>query len=287
MQFTKTSLALSLAAAAGLSGLSAISPATSEAAARCTAGTLLGRYTLKSNLTNQSVRAGIGSGAYVGAKSNRVGGNTSWETFDVYDLGNRNGLNGGTYALRSTQDPNRWVGVNNQKALQLQRGCTTNSRSRLFRANKIGRVLQLQSLANGQWVIQRSNGMLHANAATTGGNVPKALQFRMGRVSSPSPSPTPAPGPSASNLTGTWKGNNAGSYTIRQTGAIVSWNGRGRNYSNVFIGQRQGDTVSGYWQDTAGSQTQNSGRLTFKIVNGSELVRISHTGALGNSRWSR
>ena len=287
MQFTKTSLALSLAAAAGLSGLSAISPATSEAAARCTAGTLLGRYTLKSNLTNQYVRAGIGSGAYVGAKSNRVGGNTSWETFDVYDLGNRNGLNGGTYALRSTQDPNRWVGVNNQKALQLQRGCTTNSRSRLFRANKIGRVLQLQSLANGQWVIQRSNGMLHANAATTGGNVPKALQFRMGRVSSPSPSPTPAPGPSASNLTGTWKGNNAGSYTIRQTGAIVSWNGRGRNYRNVFIGQRQGDTVSGYWQDAASSQTQNAGRLTFKIVNGSELVRISHTGALGNSRWSR
>ena len=173
MQFTNTSLALSLAAAAGLSGLSAISPATSEAAARCTAGTLLGRYTLKSNLTNQYVRAGIGSGGYVGAKSDRVGGNTSWETFDVYDLGNRNGLNGGTYALRSTQDPNRWVGVNNQKALQLQRGCTTNSRSRLFRANKIGRVLQLQSLANGQWVIQRSNGMLHANAATTGGNVPK------------------------------------------------------------------------------------------------------------------
>ena len=195
MQFAKASLALSLAATAGLSGLSAISPATSEAAARCTAGTLLGRYTLKSNLTNQYVRAGIGSGAYVGAKSDRVGGNTSWETVDVYDLGNRNGLNGGTYALRSTQDPNRWVGVNNQKALQLQRGCTTNSRSRLFRANKIGRVLQLQSLANGQWVIQRSNGMLHANAATTGGNVPKALQFRMGRISSPSPSPTPAPGP--------------------------------------------------------------------------------------------
>ena len=287
MQFAKASLALSLATAAGLSGLSAINPAASEAATRCTAGTLLGRYTLKSQLTNQYVRAGIGSGAYVGAKSDRVGGNTSWETFDVYDLGNRNGLNGGTYALRSTQDPNRWVGVNNQKALKLQRGCTTNSRSRLFRANKLGRVLQLQSLANGQWVIQRSNGMLHANAATTGGNVPKALQFRMGRVSSPSPSPTPAPGPSASNLTGTWKGNNAGSYTIRQTGSIVSWNGRGGNFRNMFIGQRQGNTVSGYWQDTAGSQTQNSGRLTFKIVNGSELVRISHTGALGNSRWNR
>lgn len=287
MTFAKASLALSLAAAAGLSGLSVISPSASEAAIRCTAGTLLGRYTLKSQLTNYYVRAGIGSGSYVGAKANRVGGNTSWETFDIYDLGNRNGLNGGTYALRSTQDPNRWVGVNNNKALQLQRGCTTNSRSRLFRANKIGGILQLQSLANGQWVIQRSNGMLHANAATTGGNVPKALQFRMGRVSYTNPNSRPTPGPSTSNLTGTWRGNRAGLYTIRQTGSIVSWSGRGRDFRNIFIGQRQGNIVSGYWQDTAGSQTQNSGRLTFRIVNGSQLVRVNHTGALGNISWSR
>ena len=53
MQFAKASLALSLVAASGLSGLSAMSPATSEASTRCTAGTYLGRYTLKSNLTNQ------------------------------------------------------------------------------------------------------------------------------------------------------------------------------------------------------------------------------------------
>ena len=112
-----------------------------------------------------------------------------------------------------------------------------------------------------------------------------AIPYGPGQLAQPQSHP--GSGASASNLTGTWKGNNAGSYTIRQTGAIVSWNGRGRNYRNVFIGQRQGNTVSGYWQDAASSQTQNAGRLTFKIVNGSELVRISHTGALGNSRWSR
>ena len=61
-----------------LGGLSAINPSASEAATDA-AGTLLGRYTLKSQLTNQYVRAGIGSGAYVGAKSDRVGGNTSWK----------------------------------------------------------------------------------------------------------------------------------------------------------------------------------------------------------------
>ena len=42
-----------------------------------------------------------------------------------------------------------------------------------------------------------------------------------------------------------------------------------------------------FWQDTASSQTQNSGRLTFKVVNGSRLVRVSHTGSLGNSSWTR
>ena len=53
-----------------------------------------------------------------------------------------------------------------------------------------------------------------------------------------------------------------------------------RQFKNIFIGQRQGNTVSGLWQDTAGSQTQNSGRLTFKVVNGSRLVK-----SLGNSNW--
>jgi len=280
------------------------------------------------------------------------------------------------------------VSINSQKALQLMAGCTTGSKSRLFRANKVGNILQLQSLSNQQWVIQRSNDMLYANAPTTGGNVPKALQFRMGRVSSGSGQPQPpaqqqinlngwlrgnnkgdysaqrsgnafqmkgfingkpfnlitgtiqgniinatwknycnsstgslklridsnrlvkvggTPGFNTSwsasqrpavvssspdcndgrNLTGTWRGNNAGTYTIRQTGTIVSWQGRGGNYSNIFIGERRGNTVTGYWQDTTGSQTQNSGRLTFTVVNGSKLVKVSSTGALGNTSWTR
>lgn len=390
MNLTKASIALSLSAAAGLSAFTALTAAPAEALTKCSGGTLVGRYALKSNLNNKYVRAGLGSDAAVGATSTRIGGSKSWETFDIYDLGNREGLNGGTYALRSTQDPNRWVSVANNKALKLKRGCNTNSRTRLFMANKVGNTLQLQSLANRQWVIQRSNNMLNANAPTAGGNMPKALQFRMIRVSagsgSSSPSPaqpaqvklngwlkgnnkgvysaqrsgnkfqmkgflngkpfnlitgtiqgniinaswknycnsstgrlklriernrlvkiggnpgfntswTPTQRPTtvssspdcndARNLNGTWRGNNGGTYVVRQTGSIVSWSGRGGNFKNIFIGQRQGNTVSGYWQDTASSQTQNSGRLTFKVVNGSKLVRVSHTGALSNSSWTR
>ena len=56
----------------------------------------------------------------------------------------------------AARDPNRWVSVASNKALQLKKGCTTNSRNRLFMANKVGNTLQLQSLSNRQWVIQRS-----------------------------------------------------------------------------------------------------------------------------------
>jgi len=116
----------------------------------------------------------------MGAVSSRVGGSRSWETFDIYDLGNRNGLNGGTYALRSTQDPGRWVSVmNNREKLRLRRGCTTATRSRLFNANRVNSTVQLQSLKNRQWVILRSDNYLYANARALGGNVPRALQFTM------------------------------------------------------------------------------------------------------------
>ena len=392
MQLSKHSIAISLASLASLTCLTfnSYSPATA-ATTQCANGTLIGRYALRSEQTRQFVRAGIGARSALGAQSSRIGGNTSWETFDIYDLGNRNGLNGNTYALRSTQAPNRWVRVGRNQLLSLGTGCTTSSKSRLFVANRIGNVLQLQSLSNQQWVILRSNNLLYANAATAGGNVPRALQYKMIRLSSgqdntaPAPSPTPqvnlngwfqgnnkghyavqrsgnkvqmkgflngkpfnlitgtiqgniinaswknycnsstgtlklriegnkltkiggTPGfntswspsqrpsdyrtsspdcNSVSNLSGTWRGNRAGTYVIRQTGNIISWTGRGNNFSNIFIGQRSGNMVTGFWQDTAGSQTQNSGQLTFKVVNGSTLQRVNHTGALGNSSWSR
>ena len=396
MKSASKSILLSLIATAGLYTLAGQSAEASIA--KCTSGKLVGRYALKSKLNGKYVRGGIGSGSFVGAKSNRIGGNTSWETFDIYDLGNLSGLNGGTYALRSTQDSNRWVSVNNSKKLQLMGGCNSRTRNRLFVANKIGNTLQLQSLANQQWVIQRSNNMLNANALTAGGNVPRALQFAMVRQVAPTPAkPTPrdpatgqiqqprpqvnlngwfrgnnrgiysaqrsgnqfqmkgfinnkpfnlitgnitgnviratwknfcnnstgslrlrieqnrilkiggSPGfntswtptqsnsglsgkvdcNNASNLTGTWRGNKTGTYVIRQTGNIVSWSGKGGNFRNIFVGQRQGNTVTGYWQDTASSSTQNSGKLVFRVQGGSKLVKVSNTGALGNTSWSR
>ena len=154
-----------------------------EAAISCEAGRSIGRYALRSELTGQYVRGGVTSGGTitaVGAKATQIGGSNSWETFDIYDLGNRGGLNGNTFAFRSTIRPDRWLSVASNGSLQLAPGsCNTATRSSLFLANQVGNILQMQSLGNGQWVIQRSNGMLYANAPTAGGNVPKALQFSL------------------------------------------------------------------------------------------------------------
>lgn len=152
----------------------------------CENGRNLGRFALRSELTGKYVRGGVtagGTNTAVGAKADQIGGSSSWETFDIYDMGNRGGLNGNTYAFRSSLRPDRWLSVASDGSLQLAPGsCTTATRSSLFMANQVGNILQMQALGNRQWVIQRSNGMLYANAATAGGNVPKALQFTLQSV---------------------------------------------------------------------------------------------------------
>jgi hypothetical protein len=152
----------------------------------CENGRNLGRFALRSELTGKYVRGGVtagGTNTAVGAKADQIGGSSSWETFDIYDVGNRGGLNGNTYAFRSSLRPDRWLSVASDGSLQLAPGsCTTATRSSLFMANQVGNILQMQALGNQQWVIQRSNGMLYANAPTAGGNVPKALQFSLQAV---------------------------------------------------------------------------------------------------------
>lgn len=183
-EFNVTSGATSSGSSGGNNAGSDSGPSDTTAR-RCDAGRYLGRYALRSNQTGKFIRAGVGSNSVMGAVSSRIGGNRSWETFDIYELSSRNSINGGTLALRSTQDPGRWVSVaNNREKLRLRSGCTTATRSRLFNANRRNSTLQLQSLQNRQWVILRSDNYLYANAPGLGGNVPRALEFTMLRQQS-------------------------------------------------------------------------------------------------------
>jgi hypothetical protein len=141
---------------------------------------LIGRFGLRSGLNNKLVRGGVkaeGTITSVGAFSDQLAG---WESFDIYDLSNKDGLSGGSVALRSVQDPSRWLSIGERNSLQLAAAvCTTSTKTNLFNMNRLGDSIQLQSLVNGQWVIQRSNNLLYANANHAGGNGPQALLFKL------------------------------------------------------------------------------------------------------------
>ncbi|WP_114992137.1 hypothetical protein, partial [Synechococcus sp. UW179A] len=279
MNFATKSLALSFVAAAGLSGFDTLAPLSARAVTRCNSGTLLGRYSLKSEVTNKYVRAGIGSGAYVGATSNRVSGSTSWETFDIYDLSNRDGLTGTIYALRSTQDPNSWVSVNSQKKLKLMRGCNTASRNRLFRANRVSNILQLQSLSNQLWVMRGPDRMLYANAAPMGGNVPKEMQYRLTRLGSGPSSPDTQP---QVNLNGWFRGNNKGVYSAQRSGNSFQMKGflNGKPF-NLITGNIQGNIINASWKNYC---NRNTGSLKLRITSNG-LVKVGGNPGF-NTSWS-
>lgn len=154
----------------------------------------------------------------------------------------------------------------------------------------------------GQAVLAFNNGVLTRmsgsakNNSWARSNPPATVKPNPRCPTAPAPNP-PAPTPPANpphnppaqavNLSGTWIGNDGGTYTFYQSGNTLSWRGRGGNFRNTFTGQIRGNTIQGYWQDTAGSVTQNSGQITLRFDSANELVRISHTGAFTGTRWTR
>lgn len=96
----------------------------------------------------------------------------------------------------------------------------------------------------------------------------------------------------AADLTGTWKGDDGGTYYLRQVGNQLFWYGERSTanpaWSNVFTGRVQGDRVRGEWADVPKGRTMNEGRLDLSIERrGNELVAERKTGGFGGSRWTR
>jgi len=134
----------------------------------------------------------------------------------------------------------------------------------------------------------------------SGGNSPSA-----GASSSASPSADPAagvvPGCDPSNpdatggLTGVWEASDNGVYYIRQTGdACVWWFGTdvgrsvGNQFSNVAVGQVEGDLIYLEWADVPYGNLLNGGVLTLQVSpDGNTLTAISATGGFGGHTWTR
>lgn len=91
----------------------------------------------------------------------------------------------------------------------------------------------------------------------------------------------------AADLTGTWMGNDGGTYYVRQMGSVIAWFGERKTFSNVFVGTRSGSTITGEWADVPKGSILGGGTLTLNLANGFTLDRTGATGGFGGSQWQR
>jgi len=127
---------------------------------------------------------------------------------------------------------------------------------------------------------------------------------------SATPAPTPSPRAGAActpvaikfdpaatiDLTGTWAGNDAGIYYVRQRGNVIWWNGMssrdlppealGRDWNNVGRGVIADDlTITSDWSDVPRGQADGTGSVIWKIgPNGSGNIQIERTSLTGDGR---
>ncbi len=95
----------------------------------------------------------------------------------------------------------------------------------------------------------------------------------------------------AYNLTGTWHGNDGGTYYISQLGNEIWWYGEnsptGTSWSNVAYGNIFGNSIRLKWSDVPKGGTANSGILLLEILSPSRMVAREKTGGFGGSEWQK
>jgi hypothetical protein len=94
-----------------------------------------------------------------------------------------------------------------------------------------------------------------------------------------------------SDLTGQWRGNDGGTYYIRQVGSQVFWFGENSSdrtsWSNVYHGTISRGVITGSWADVPKGRYRNNGTLTLRIASSRRIVRTNVTGAFGGTEWTR
>jgi hypothetical protein len=96
---------------------------------------------------------------------------------------------------------------------------------------------------------------------------------------------------SAQDLSGVWKGNDGGSYYIRQVGNEIWWFGENNptspSFSNVAHGKLAGTTIELSWGDVPKGNILQSGILVLKMVSNTELQALLQEGGFSGSVWTR
>jgi hypothetical protein len=117
-------------------------------------------------------------------------------------------------------------------------------------------------------------------------------------IAGPAASVVPSCGPTTTDesggLTGVWEADDDGIYYLRETGDGRLWwfgtdVGRttGNTFSNVAVGQIDGDVIRLEWADVPYGTWLNRGNLTLQLsADGHTLTKTQGTGGFGGSTWT-
>jgi hypothetical protein len=94
-------------------------------------------------------------------------------------------------------------------------------------------------------------------------------------------------------LTGVWRANDGGTYTVRESGSSVVWRGKsaddGRTWNHIFRGTRTGNTIVGNWEDQPSGRIRSRGILKLQVRTYGRAIegfsRTEATGGFGGSKW--
>lgn len=94
------------------------------------------------------------------------------------------------------------------------------------------------------------------------------------------------------DLDGAWACNDGGRYYIREIEGMVIWFGESRFsngrpvFSNVAIGDRNGNSISLRWADVPKGSLLGEGNLVLRVNSANEIIKVSGAG-FGGSQWVR
>lgn len=96
----------------------------------------------------------------------------------------------------------------------------------------------------------------------------------------------------AADLSGTWRGNDGGTYYLVQRGNSLNWYGEQNStnpaWSNVFDGRIRGDRIRGNWTDVPKGRTRGHGKLDLRITASGNILKITRkSGGFGGSQLTR
>jgi hypothetical protein len=141
-----------------------------------------------------------------------------------------------------------------------------------------------------------------AQAGSVGGTIGKTDKSVSGsEEEAGGPRPSPKPGQSrpvtarsrnvAINLAGRWSCNDGGTYTIRQSGSKLSWEGvsgdGGKSWSHSFRGVIQNNIIEGNFTDHPPGAMRGSGPLKIKVVDANRMEMLRAGTLFGGSAWTR